>query len=553
MTKYIIVTGGVISGLGKGITASAIGMIFKMFGFTVSAIKIDPYLNETSDTMSPFEHGEAYVLEDGSVTDLDLGNYERFLNIKLSKDHSLTSGKVMREILDRERRGDYLGKTVQIVPHATDYIQDFIENTSKIKVDDNQKEVDIVIVELGGTIGDIESAMYAEALSQFTRNRLDENEYCFVHVSLIPTIGSLDEVKTKPTQHSIKEVRRQGIYPDLLVLRCSKKLSDIDIEKVSRLCQIRKSNIIVNYDVSTIYDVPTLFMNENVHHSIAKKLNLTLNNIDTNSERFKWFDRVTKFYSDLRQNQHQNQHQDVNTIKIGIIGKYTGMQDTYLSLIRAIEMASIDLNVKTKIVWISSEIDVEDLTKEINSVNRIIIPGGFGIRGVEGMIQSVSIARQQNKKLLGICLGCQIIAIECARNLMGLYGANSSEFDKDTPHPIIVACADTNTLGGTMRLGSIQTKNVSKFSKNIYNQEYCNHRYRHRYVLNGNYVENIKKYYEIDNYTNIEKTETSEKSELIFNSELISGISSKDGKIFGVQYHPELSPRPDPIFKYLIN
>lgn len=544
--KFIIVTGGVISSLGKGITASSIGLILKAYGYRVTAIKIDPYLNVDSDTMSPFEHGEAYVLKDGSVTDLDLGNYERFLGITLTNEHSLTTGKVFNEIIKRERKGDYLGKTVQIVPHVTDYIQDYILRVSQISVDDSGESPEIAIIELGGTIGDIESAMYVEALSQLTRNRLNDNDYMFVHLSLVLTIGD-NEVKTKPTQHSIKAVRSQGIYPDLLVLRCSRDLSVDELEKVSRLCQIKKENIIVNYNVRRIYDVPKLFIGAKMDVLVTKKLGLS-----DHSNRLPDFTRYNRVLEHF--NKYDRDSNDVSTVKgpgksvkVGIVGKYTGMQDTYLSLIRAIEMGGVETDTFTEIVWISSE-DVS-LEVEISKVDCVIIPGGFGIRGIEGMISAITISRRLKKKVLGICLGCQLIAIEVARNTLGLCGANSLEFG-ETLYPIVIPCADTKTLGGTMRLGAIKTTYKTAFMKEIYSCYESEHRYRHRYVLNDDFLQLlISGGVIVDGVSTLSRGLREEPSY----KGLVSIISVDDYRVIGVQYHPELSSTPDPIIKWLLS
>lgn len=557
MTKYIFVTGGVISGLGKGITASSIGLIFKAYGYRVSAIKIDPYLNIDCDTMSPFEHGEAYVLDDGCVTDLDLGNYERFLNIRLSGDHSLTSGKIFNEVLKKERRGDYLGKTVQFVPHVTDFIQEYISRVAQIPVgggsggggsgsgviESSYLPPEIVIVELGGTIGDIESAMYTEAISQFTRTKLNDDDYCFVHVSLIVTTGKHDEIKTKPTQHSLKEVRRQGIYPDLLILRSKVDLEEQDRNKISNLCQIRKDHVIVNRDVKTIYDVPRLFLQSNVHNHISKKLNLSTIKKCLAIPKFEEYNSILSYYDSLSKMDDESQ-----ITKIGIVGKYTNMQDTYLSLIRAIEMASVETKVYTKIVWISSELPTSELSMEIGKVDKIIIPGGFGVRGIEGMIDAVTIARERNIPLLGICLGCQILAIEFARNMCNLRNANSVEFDKDTQHPVIVPCADTDTFGGTMRLGSILVDYSGPLSQSIYNSTRGNHRFRHRYVINDKYIPKLSQNgLGIDGFAT--RGDKGREQGLISNI----SISYPNGTThIGVQYHPELAPRPDEIFKWFL-
>lgn len=440
--KYIIVTGGVISGLGKGIAASSIGLILKAYGLTVTAIKIDPYINVTSDLMSPYEHGEAYVLNDGCVTDLDLGNYERFLNIELCGDHSITTGKVYENVIKKERKGDYLGKTVQIVPHITDYIQEHIQRIAVQSVTPKAKTPDICIIELGGTIGDIEGLIYTEALSQLTRTKLKQFEYCFVHLSLVPTIHG-DEIKTKPTQHSIKNIRREGINPDILILRTTRKLKEEELLKVEIMCQINRNNIIVNHDVDSIYDVPKILIEQNISGILSKRLKLHLEKITPR------FDEYNMLWNHLKYTKERNGPY----IHVGIIGKYTGMQDTYLSLIRALEMASFNLHTCAKIHWISSELPETEMEKMIVKVDRIVIPGGFGIRGIEGMIKGVTLSKRHSKPILGICLGCQIIVIEHARSI-GLEKANSTEFDLNTPHPVVIECADTKILGGTMRLGT---------------------------------------------------------------------------------------------------
>lgn len=376
-TKYIFVTGSVISGIGKGTCSSSIGMIFKAYGFNVTAIKIDPYFNVDSGSMSPWQHGECYVLNDGTESDLDLGNYERFLNIELTKYHSITSGKIYKEVIEKERRGDYLGATVQMVPHITDYIQEQIIRGAELDI--NGKKNDICIVELGGTIGDMEGLVFCEAIAQLTRNTLKEEDSCVVHLSYVPTIHK-DESKTKPTQQSIRTVRSLGIFPDFLILRSADEIKENDIQKVGTMCQIRRENIISNPNTEKIYDVPTILRNQQLHSKIAKRLGLTIDEGNANAN-----DNDIKYNS-------QYKIADFNIlydqIKIGIVGKYTGSQDTYLSIIRSLEIAAVNNQKKLKIIWINSEMNDLDMDTEIDKCDAVIIPGGFGTRGIEGMIHA---------------------------------------------------------------------------------------------------------------------------------------------------------------------
>jgi len=517
MTKFIFVTGSVISSLGKGTCSSSIGKIFKSMGLNVTAIKIDPYFNVDSGSMSPWQHGECYVLNDGTESDLDLGNYERFLNIELTGSHSITSGKVYKNVIEKERRGDYLGATVQMVPHMTDYIQEELIRAAKIPVDGN-KENDICIVELGGTIGDMEGLVFCEAIAQLTRNTLPEHDSCFVHLSYVPTIHG-DESKTKPTQQSIRTVRSLGIFPDFLILRSTNEMKEDDIKKVSTMCQIRRENIISNPNTERIYDVPGILMKQKLHHKIEKKLGLD-NHI---------LEKVINL-DDMQFNSD-----NLNEIIIGIIGKYTGSQDTYLSIIRSLEIASMNNKKKLKIRWISSELDTDQIDNEIDKCEALIIPGGFGTRGIEGMIHASSKCRRENKKLLGICLGFQILCIEYARNILGMQDANSTEFDKNTNHPIIIPVASEEYLGGTMRLGEM---NIIMNDNLVYKKKNISKRFRHRYGLNTKYISQL----------------TSEESDFKIFGKTTDGMISniQIGNSIGVQYHPEFGPKVDETFKWLI-
>ena len=528
MTKFIIVTGSVISGLGKGTCSSSIGMILKAYGLKVTSIKIDPYFNVDSGSMSPWQHGECYVLNDGTESDLDLGNYERFLNVELSGCHSITSGKIYKDVIDKERRGDYLGATVQMVPHITDYIQQQIIKASKEIVEDGNKENDVCIIELGGSIGDMEGLVFCEAIAQFTRNILNENDSCFVHLSYVPTIHE-NEFKTKPTQQSMRTVRSLGIFPDFLILRSEKDMKDEDIKKVSRMCQIRQENIIRNPNTKRIYDVPQILMQQELHFKIARKLGLHEKVDQTIIPNLQSYQRIQNHYNVVAN----------NNVNIGIVGKYTGSQDTYLSIIRSLEMACVIKNRKLNIKWINSEIKPDEMDQLIDKCDSIIIPGGFGDRGIEGMIHAVYKCRKHGKRLLGICLGFQVMCIEFARNVLNFERANSVEFDKNTPFPIIVPVASEDILGGTMRLGK-RDINIEQNIFDLYDTNVISKRFRHRYGLNMNHL-----YFSHFN------------SHPDFNifGKTIDGIISNItiGNAVGVQYHPEFGPKTDETFLWLIN
>ena len=396
--KYIVITGGVISGLGKGISASSIGAILQNAGHIVTMIKIDPYINVDAGTMSPYEHGEVYVLNDGSETDLDLGNYERFLNINLTEKHNITTGKVYQSVINDERNGNYLGQTVQVIPHITDKIQQFIHEAAHIQIQDGQP--DVCIIEVGGTVGDIEGLCFIEALRQMRYTKKCD-DMCFIHVSLVNKIGLGEEFKTKPTQNSVKDLRQLGITPDLMIIRSENFIDESSKKKLSLFCQVPESHIIINPNVDSIYEVPIVFNKQNIGKYISDKL--TLNFTTPELQLF------NKFYTQLK-------HTTLSIITIGIIGKYTKLTDSYLSIKNAIEHAAIHKQCKINIKWISSE-DVD--LKLINTCNGIIIPGGFGTRGVDGMITVTKYCRLNNIPLLGICLGMHVMCIEAARHIYG--------------------------------------------------------------------------------------------------------------------------------------
>ena len=543
--KYIIVTGGVISGLGKGITASSIGLLLKSHGLAITAIKIDPYINRDSGTMSPFEHGEAFVLNDGSETDLDLGNYERFLDINLRGDNNLTTGKVYQAVIEKERRGEYLGKTVQIVPHITDYIQEHIQRVAQTPVDKESNIPDVCIIELGGTIGDIESLPFLEALAQLKQD-LPSSDYCFVHVSLIPTVNG--ELKTKPTQHSVKSAKSYGIIPDVLCLRSDRELDQELQTKLRRMCHLPlETAVITNHNVDSIYRVPELFLKQKLDQIILSKLEL----------QEKISPNLDVYYSILA-------HLDNPTlpvVNIGIVGKYTKMQDTYLSLLRALDHAAFHKKHKLNVVWIDAE-EFETNPKSLSrldSVDGILIPGGFGSRGIEGMILAAQYAREQSVPLLGICLGMQIMLIEIARNVMGWEGANSTEFDPKTLFPIIHKFSKSITnLGGTMRLGLHNCELFGK-TKDIYNYESSEtisttmERHRHRYCVKSKLFQRMLE----KNAVCIGSYSLDSNSDNNF-VEIIEYTQNSIGNKFGIgcQFHAEYLSRngkPHPLFVGFLN
>jgi len=610
--KYVIISGGVVSGLGKGITASSIGLLLKAAGFRVTAIKIDPYLNIDAGTMSPYEHGEVYVLDDGGEADLDLGNYERFLNVTLTRDHNITTGKVYQKVLNTERRGDYLGKTVQMVPHITNAIQDWIERVAQIPVDGTDLTPQICVIELGGTVGDIEGLVFLEAIRQF-KFRCGDN-LCHAHVSLIPALGNVGELKSKPTQQSMVTLRSTGLSPDIVVLRCSKMVPQNIINKVSMFSMVPKQNIIGVHDVENIYQVPQLLLQQNVLQLIFKKISVDpqLSNVD-----------LTEF------NQIANQLTDkklavTKEVTIGIVGKYTGLNDAYLSVTKALLSAALECRLRLQVVWIESS-DLEsdenveisakndslsppskgntttmtsssdntsptpELTPEVEetkdivhnisfynelsptksrrrssksrktehrnawnklkSVDGILIPGGFGDRGIEGKILAVEYARTHKVPFLGICLGMQMAVTEFCRNVLHLEDANSTEFDKDTSNPTVIFMpeGDKEKMGGTMRLGSRQCHlKDGSVAQYLYNGQHTVYeRHRHRYEVNPDLVDEI----EAKGLIFSGKDEKNERMEII-------ELAPKNHPFFfGCQFHPEFKSRPlnpSPPFQGLI-
>jgi len=531
--KYVVVTGGVLSGLGKGITASSIGVLLKSAGLSVTSVKIDPYLNCDAGTMSPFEHGEVYVLDDGGEVDLDLGNYERFLDISLTKDNNITTGKVYQAVIERERRGDYLGKTVQVIPHITNEIQEWIERVANISSDGSGEIPDACVIELGGTVGDIESAPFVEALRQF-QFRVGGDNICFVHVSLVPVMGPVGEQKTKPTQHTVKELRGLGIIPDILVCRSEHPLNTETREKLAAFCHVSPEAVVSAHDVSNIYRIPILLEEQGVSKVLAKEIGFELP--DSRPLLEDWI-KMADTVDNLDE-----------IIKIAMVGKYTGLSDSYLSVIKALQHSSYEVNRKLEINWIESEsLDDKKMAEDpekyseawdvLKNADGILVPGGFGIRGIEGKIKAAEYARINKIPYLGVCLGLQIATIEFCRNVLGMENANSTEFDENTPQPAVVFMPEISKthMGGTMRLGTKPTPFLvedCKIKRLYGNKTYVDERHRHRYEVNPELIEQI----ESAGLIYVGKDETGQRCEI---------MELNDHPYYvGTQYHPEFKSRP---------
>ncbi|XP_031373426.1 CTP synthase [Punica granatum] len=531
--KYVLVSGGVVSGLGKGVTASSIGVVLQACGLRVTSIKIDPYLNTDAGTMSPFEHGEVFVLDDGGEVDLDLGNYERFLDVTLTKDNNITTGKIYQSVLEKERKGDYLGKTVQVVPHVTDAIKNWIQSVSLIPVDGKEGPADVCVIELGGTVGDIESMPFIEALRQLSFSVGPDN-FCLIHVSLIPVLGVVGEQKTKPTQHSVRELRALGLTPHLLACRSAQPLLDNTKEKLSQFCHVPLDNILNIHDVPNIWHVPLLLRNQNGHHSILKQLNL-LSKIAPPDLR-DWT-KMAETFDNL-----------TTSVRIAMVGKYVGLTDSYLSVVKALLHACIACSLKPAIDWIAAS-DLEDESaianpgahaaawKSLKNASCVIVPGGFGDRGVGGMILAAKYARENNVPYLGICLGMQISVIEYARSVLGLDKANSNEFDPATPNPVVIFMPEGSRthMGSTMRLGSRRTlfQTHDCVSSKLYrNSEYVDERHRHRYEVNPEMIGILEE----AGLQFVGRDETGRRMEIL----------ELPGHPYyvGVQFHPEFKSRP---------
>ncbi len=471
MPKYLVVTGGVMSGLGKGIAAASIGKLLKDMGFRVIPIKFDGYLNMDAGTMNPYEHGEVFVLEDGAECDMDLGTYERFLDIDLRGENNITSGKLFFKVIQKERKGEYLGQTVQFIPHVTEEAKTWIKKVAK------EQKADIVLIEVGGTVGDIENAYFIEAIRELVLEEGREN-FFFVHVTLIPVIDPVGEQKSKPTQHSVSMLRSIGIQPDMIVGRCRQPLNSKVRRKISLFCDVPEEAVISDHDVDSIYKVPFLFKKQDVHEIIVRKLGL----------RPKRREVLRDWEEVLSRSEKSSQE-----VKIAIVGKYTGLRDSYASLIEAIRHAEMHLGLKANIKWVEST-DLEKISPIdlLSEVSGIIVPGGFGKRGVEGKIKAIEFARLHKIPYLGLCFGMQLAVVEFARNVCGLHGANSTEIDPGTPHPVVDILPEQKEIeemGGTMRLGSFPAVLKERsLVRRIYGKELVYERHRHRYEINPEYI-----------------------------------------------------------------
>ncbi len=469
MTKYIFVTGGVVSSLGKGLTSAAIGLLLESHGFKVALQKLDPYLNVDPGTMSPYQHGEVYVTDDGTETDLDLGHYERFTRAKLTRDSNYTTGKIYNEVISKERRGDYLGSTVQVIPHITDEIKRCIEN-----MDDG--EADVIISELGGTVGDIEGQPFLEAIRQFGLEKGREN-VMFIHLTLLPYLSASGEVKTKPTQHSVGKLREIGILPDILVCRTEKEMEEDHRRKIALFCNVPVDAVIEERDVDhSIYEVPMVLREQKLDSQILSHLQLP----EGSGDLAEWETMVDIVCNLTR------------TTEVTVVGKYIELTDAYKSIYEALTHAGIAHNVDVKFRKVSSEaVEKEGVEALLEGSQAILVPGGFGDRGIEGKISAIRYARENSIPFLGICLGMQCACIEFGRNIMGLEGAHSSEFDKDTPHPVIDLMEDQNDVtekGGTMRLGAYPCDLADgTIAKKAYGEDLVHERHRHRYEFNNSY------------------------------------------------------------------
>lgn len=512
MTKYLFVTGGVVSGIGKGISAAAIGQLLKKHGYTITMQKLDPYINVDPGTMSPFQHGEVFVTHDGKETDLDLGHYERFIDEYLTKDSSITSGQIYEQVLNKERRGDYLGHTVQVIPHITDMIKEKLHAIAK------NTKVEIVITEVGGTVGDIESLPFIEAIRQFRRDIGYHNTY-YLHTTLIPYIKASGEYKTKPTQHSLKELRSLGIHADGVLLRSDYPLDRNIKEKVALLGDMNKDAIFTSHDVDILYEVILNYNEQKITNHILKHFELESKPVDVSD----WELLITNM-RDIKQ-----------TVNIAMVGKYVGLHDAYFSIIEALEHAGYHHQTHVEITWIDAE-DLEHIETQLKHVDGILIPGGFGVRATEGKIKAIQYAREQKIPFLGICFGMQLAVVEFARHVLHLEGAHSTELNINTPHPVIDIQRGREMdedLGGTLRLGASKSYLLleSKMFE-IYQEKVIEERHRHRYEVNPKYHAMFQS--SSMSFSAFDETQT-----------LVEAVEIKDHPFFiGVQYHPEFLSRP---------
>ncbi len=532
MTRYIFITGGVVSSLGKGLASAALGALLQARGYSVRLRKLDPYLNVDPGTMSPIQHGEVYVTDDGAETDLDLGHYERFTGVPATRADNITTGRIYQEIITRERRGDYLGGTVQVIPHVTDAIKEFVLS--------GNADVDFVLCEIGGTVGDIEGLPFFEAIRQLG-NELERGQTCYIHLTLMPFIPSAGEMKTKPTQHSVKELRSIGIQPDVLMCRCDRPIPKDERRKIALFCNVRESAVIQAMDVDTIYDVPNAYHREGLDEEVLSVFGIK----DAREPNLASWQTIT-----------HNIREPEGDVTIAIVGKYTGLKDAYKSLSEALVHGGIANKVRVNVKWVESEIfDTEDTAFYLEDVDGILVPGGFGERGSQGKIRAAEFARTRNVPYFGICFGMQMAVIEALRNIGGLAGASSTEFGP-TGEPVVglmtewmrenelVTRAANGDLGGTMRLGAYDAvlKEGSRVAQ-IYGSTRINERHRHRYEVNMTYREQI------------------EKAGLVMSGVSPDGLLPEIVELpdhpwfIGVQYHPELKSKPfepHPLFRSFV-
>ncbi len=522
VTKYIFVTGGVVSSLGKGITAASLGRLLKNRGLKVTIQKFDPYINVDPGTMSPYQHGEVFVTDDGAETDLDLGHYERFIDINLTKYSSVTTGKIYSNVISKERRGEYLGGTVQVIPHITNEIKERVYRAGK------EAGSDVVITEIGGTVGDIESLPFLEAIRQI-KSDIGRDNVMYIHVTLIPYIKAAGEVKTKPTQHSVKELRSIGIQPNVIVCRTEHALSEDLKRKIGLFCDIDANAVVECIDASTLYEVPLMLREQGLDDIVVNHLKLTTNQPDMTQ----WEDLV---------NRVKSLHK---TTEIAIVGKYVALHDAYLSIVEALGHAGFDADSEVKLRWVNAEeIDDENVAEALKGVHGILVPGGFGDRGIEGKVSAIRYAREQQIPFFGICLGMQVAVIEYARSVAGLFNANSAEINPSTPYPVIDLLPDQKDIedmGGTMRLGLYPCKlKPGSLAATEYNDELVYERHRHRYEFNNEYRERIES-------AGLRISGTSPDGRLVEMVEL-----PEHPWFLAVQFHPEFTSRPNrpqPLFR----
>ncbi|XP_044255236.1 CTP synthase isoform X2 [Tribolium madens] len=496
--KYILITGGVISGVGKGVISSSFGAILKCCGIEVTSIKIDPYINIDAGTFSPYEHGEVYVLDDGGEVDLDLGNYERFLNITLHRDNNITTGKIYQAVIEKERHGDYLGKTVQVVPHITDAIQEWVVRVAKIPVSESGKIPEVCIIELGGTIGDIESMAFVEAFRQF-QFRVKRENFCVAHVSLVPQPRTTGEHKTKPTQSSVRELRGLGLSPDIIVCRSEKPIGQNVKEKISNFCHVAPEQIISIPDLRSIYEVPVFMESHGIAEYLCSRLDLGVKLLPPMRKYMRQWIELTERIEHLKYE-----------VNVALVGKYTRLEDSYTSITKALQHAANKIGYKVNIKFIeASNLEkamlaedpaaYHDAWHQLCKCDCVVVPGGFGKRGVEGKIEACKWCRVNSKPFLGICLGFQTAVIEFSRNVLNLKDAHSTECNETVEHPVIIDMPEHNTgdMGGTMRLGKRTTvfkPNIQSKIKRLYgNKEQIEERHRHRYEVNPKYIEDLEK------------------------------------------------------------